>query len=760
MAGIAFLAVLSVGATYWAMKHPERVWAFVQEHMLPGDLRLEFEHLEITPSQESWRSWRLNISARQAKLLKSAPVYDLQAEDIDIELKVQLGSDYRLDFEKFRIKATRPMIVSLRASDPKQEINAKDWVHRLSRDLESAREHTSLKSLNLEVRELRLQKESGEPLGVLEFKAEKPEAAEPMKFHLAFKSADASALVDGQLEIDKIESSSPFLRAQGQVKGYQTDSSWQLSAVLGEGRWLAQIKGGLNYQVDKIKIRFEPDIQFHYSDYQLEMRFTGWSKGFPGPVPQLDRLEGQMFMPFDKTTFWSEWPAKFKVTGTFPVLAAPKFAKALENACECALPKAIRFQFPGEFWFKKQEVTAKLTLEPQRNKLFDLDLGAEFRAAARDNWKVIPKLDSRLHVRSFQFLRKALDSQGVMIPSPLDILDGTIDVTAKADLLQDKEALHTTVQGVTALRSENQLVNLESDLDIELLPNSKNMRVVANVLIRDLQLDLPPLDPLGGMPSLVPDPRVQLRPPKNAAASKAPKLKVEMMLGARTAHPGAIRLNSNLAQPYVPLALELNRSKDGGMSGQVQVEPFDLVYLRRPIHVTHLRLLAGDSHDDSPPVDGKFVIDRTEYKITVQVAGTLSAPMIQVSSEPFLNRSEIISVLLFDRTSDQLASADVETAGNFEAAVVDRAIGLFGLWAFSSTPIRGFYYNPVSHVYSATVQLPKGVTATVGTDWDKAASLEVRKRLSRRWVLTAGWSPSDSDQKRAGSLVLQWEKRF
>jgi hypothetical protein len=182
--------------------------------------------------------------------------------------------------------------------------------------------------------------------------------------------------------------------------------------------------------------------------------------------------------------------------------------------------------------------------------------------------------------------------------------------------------------------------------------------------------------------------------------------------------------------------------------------------LRRTVHVDQLRLLLDAQDGGDFPVDGRFHVDQTQYRIFVDVSGSLRSPFVHLSSEPYLPRSEIISVLLYDRTSDQLVAADAETAGSFEAAMADRAIGLFGLWAFASTPIRSFSYNPVTKVYSATVQLAGGVTAGIGTNWEEAAHFEVRKRVSKRWVLTASWSPSETDRSQVGKLILQWEKRF
>src|SRR5262249_54500023 len=162
--------------------------------------------------------------------------------------------------------------------------------------------------------------------------------------------------------------------------------------------------------------------------------------------------------------------------------------------------------------------------------------------------------------------------------------------------------------------------------------------------------------------------------------------------------------------------------------------PFDLIYLHRTMHIDQLRVILDDRESADYAIDGLLRIAATQYKITIAISGSLRSPLIKLSSEPGLSRSDIISVLLYDRTSDQLVSADRETVGSFESAISDRAIGLLGLWVFASTPIRSFSYNSLTKVYSATVRLSEGTTASIGTNWEEAAQLEVRKRVTRRWV--------------------------
>ncbi|NJM10043.1 MAG: hypothetical protein HC883_03915, partial [Bdellovibrionaceae bacterium] len=275
-------------------------------------------------------------------------------------------------------------------------------------------------------------------------------------------------------------------------------------------------------------------------------------------------------------------------------------------------------------------------------------------------------------------------------------------------------------------------------------------------LIRDVRLELPPIDPIRGIPSITTDSRLIF---KSTKPTKPSPFKMRFFFDVKTAGSGAVKLLSDFAEPYAPVSVDMNNTNKGESAGAVRLEPFDINYLRRKIHVERLQVTMAENEDGDFPIGGRFLIRQTAYKIFIDIAGTVDRPIVNLNSEPFLPRADIISVLLFDRVNDQLLSMDADTAGGVEAALADRAIGLFGLWAFATTPIRSFSYNPVTKVYTATVQLADGLTAGVGTNWERAAHLEVRKRVSRRWVLTASWSPADN-QAQVGKLVLQWEKRF
>ncbi|MGE3758027.1 MAG: translocation/assembly module TamB domain-containing protein, partial [Pseudobdellovibrionaceae bacterium] len=313
------------------------------------------------------------------------------------------------------------------------------------------------------------------------------------------------------------------------------------------------------------------------------------------------------------------------------------------------------------------------------------------------------------------------------------------------------------VSVVTELASKNQKVSLRADIETTLHRDFKEAHVHVRTRIRDLQVELPPLDPLRGRPRLKRDARILISKEKKKIPLR--KFKATFSFEMETAAPGRIRLLSKHFNPALPLTLKLSQDSEKIRDGFIEAQPFEIVYLKRRIQVEKLRLFLDSDPQKAFKIDGRLKIPQTEYILFADLSGTVAKPIIDLSSDPYLPDSEIISVLLYDRTSDQLVAADAETAGSVRAAMVDRAIGLFGLWAFASTPIRNFSYNPSTKVYTATLALSDDTTAGIGTTWDQTTNLELRKRVSKRWVLTAEWVPTGEEEDLT-RLVLQWEKRF
>lgn len=140
--------------------------------------------------------------------------------------------------------------------------------------------------------------------------------------------------------------------------------------------------------------------------------------------------------------------------------------------------------------------------------------------------------------------------------------------------------------------------------------------------------------------------------------------------------------------------------------------------------------------------------------------GTLDDPKLLLSSTPSLPREDIISLLIYNRKSSEISSFEKENVGGTEAAIVDRALGLFSIWAFASTPIDSVSYDPSTKTYSAQISLPGGVNFSIGTDWDRVSILSFRKRLNDSWSIVTSYLPATQDQDSKENILLQKEISF
>ena len=131
-----------------------------------------------------------------------------------------------------------------------------------------------------------------------------------------------------------------------------------------------------------------------------------------------------------------------------------------------------------------------------------------------------------------------------------------------------------------------------------------------------------------------------------------------------------------------------------------------------------------------------------------------------MSSDPPLAESDIISVLLFNQTASELDSSDTSSVASTQSAVANRALGIFTILTLSSTPIEAVNFNPATGIYSARVKLGNGLTATVGTDWDKSQEVALRKRLGRNFVLSTVFQTDQATNEQSTKTLIEWFKRY
>jgi len=772
--GVFFTLLAALVITVvWVANYPRPAFTLAERFVLPKDLSIKWEQMDFSAQRASWRHWELAWKSQNLKVEKGSPGIDLLLPEAAMRFTFRLFQEGPwLHFQEISAKTGQPARFKAAPSAEEKPDPQSPFEHFQAYlgYLKNATRWVSVDNMAVEVPAFTMVSADGQSTTNLQLKLEKPAGEKDSRatgFTAGIESGETKVLVDGWLDATRLGGTEDFLlvRMDAGRKAWKTLAQLTGRYQGEEGRFTGRAE--IIYGEGPKAIKAQPLFRLNLSAAEAVFELETAVRDIPGPLLKLDKLKAEIRQPFDKSFAWSERPLTFKVTSPVELFFIDKDMRPpLEKSCRCKIPETLVVTIEGRSWLeavlgtpreRASALDAKVTVESVDNKLLKVNLAAFVNVDKQmDKWFIEPRLDSYLSVQSFQGLRQFLDASEVMIPAPFDILDGKITVSARGNVDHDDKLIRTAVDVKVDLSSHGQRVDVESTITLDLARDFKGMDVFISSLLRQVRVELPPIDPIRGIPSITADPRLLFKP---QAPKKPSAFKLRVFFDVKTANPGAVQLLSNLAEPYAPVTIDVNNSKKGESAGSVRLEPFDISYLRRKVHVERLQVTLSEDEDGDFPIGGRFRLDQTAYKIYVDIAGTLDAPIVNLNSEPFLPRADIISVLLFDRLNEQLVSADADTAGSFEAALADRAIGLFGLWAFATTPIRSFSYNAVTKVYTATVQLADGLTAGVGTNWERAAHLEVRKRVSRRWVLTASWSPSD-ERSQVGKLVLQWEKRF
>lgn len=96
---------------------------------------------------------------------------------------------------------------------------------------------------------------------------------------------------------------------------------------------------------------------------------------------------------------------------------------------------------------------------------------------------------------------------------------------------------------------------------------------------------------------------------------------------------------------------------------------------------------------------------------------------------------------------------------NTQSVMTKKSIGFFSFFILSSTPVEIVNYDSVTGQYSARVKLPSGFTGTVGSDWDKAQEVGIRRRLGGKRFISAGFGTDAKGESRKESMI-EWFHRY
>ena len=403
----------------------------------------------------------------------------------------------------------------------------------------------------------------------------------------------------------------------------------------------------------------------------------------------------------------------------------------------------------------------------------DLFARASGRAGDPAKIKIQPQLDANVSVARFDDLVAFLADGPYAIPAPLVALKGGLhveltargkpksdrvefDYRARGDLAGERQKLRFRVSGAAAASG--------------LLGKERALSVRAAATFDDVALQLPHLDVLK-MPKVMLDSRIKnSRPPEGRSATAPPPskaeiagsttaLKLELTVG--TSQP--IVLYTDLAKTPVPIALDLKLERSSGaatgvVTGVVEIKSFDVEFFRRNATVDHvtLTLSPGSKHVG---LNGLIKYKADEAMILIRLLGTSDKPQVVFDSDPPLSQSDIIALLVFGKSPNELDADQAATVSNTQTAMSDKAFGLASLYLFASTPIQFVGYDPAAKAYTMKVRIPGGETLSFSSDFDATKSVQLRKRLTRNFAIVTE-AVNSTTQGNQVVTFLEWFTRY
>lgn len=404
-------------------------------------------------------------------------------------------------------------------------------------------------------------------------------------------------------------------------------------------------------------------------------------------------------------------------------------------------------------------ITGKLSTEGEAEFK---DLSTEPRLT-----KAVFDLAANLKIPDFAVWKDLFEKTPYAIPAPLHVLKGEVLVQAEAQLPDLKSPLTATAQVQTRLASKTQKLWTKTEATVTTtgaIPKLTGINVKVQSILEDILLEAPPLR-LEPPPQALPDKRFVLKAepikPLQAQASE-PSLKDRLpftltwSVDVKTAKP--IQISSSLLQQNIPVAVDLHLEDNGLMKGSVAVQSFPFEIFRKKAVVKNVDLIFH-ANSRVPELSGQINYANPEVDIRILLLGSVEKPRIEFESDPPLNRQQIVSVLLFNKSLDELNEEEVNSTASMSRAMSDGAFGLFSLLFLSSTPIQSVSYNPVTKSYTARVRLDDSTTLSMGSDFSEERQFTVRRRLGGPWSIRTELRQTD-ERPDVVLTLLEWLKRF
>ncbi len=416
-------------------------------------------------------------------------------------------------------------------------------------------------------------------------------------------------------------------------------------------------------------------------------------------------------------------------------------------------------------------------LDEKVGDFFKLNSDAEFRIDKNKSSYTFEPINVRfdLLVSSFQKLSKILRKSPFAIPAPLNDFGGEMAFKINDLDSTDLKSLKLPFDGYAKLNgSRDAKLNFDLNGHLDLIRSIKKTfkpELFAEIVFQNSLLYLPDFDPLGGVPTLTVDDRIintsnskssvfvnSDEKKTNKPIKKKSSFKYDVKI--RTEDQNSFRVKYKLVDPYLPLRFNIRATDENLALKLYSTKNWAVEYLKKRVMITKMNLTQNVVSNEGFDVDANLLYKASDYDIYIRIVGDVTSPAVTLRSDPPLSRSDIISVMIYNRTADDLDRFQTESVGGAEAAFADRALGLVGIWAFASTPIESVSYDSRTGTYRAQIALPGGVKFDIGTDWERVQNLSLRKRITKYWMLVTSYQPGTDENEGVGDVLIQREWIF
>lgn len=358
----------------------------------------------------------------------------------------------------------------------------------------------------------------------------------------------------------------------------------------------------------------------------------------------------------------------------------------------------------------------------------------------------------------FEQLAAFLRDTSWAVPAPIHVLTGPLSasISSRGDTRAKRVEFLYELSSRLGGRRQRLVAGAKGVLTaVDALLPARSFEHEGTLTLNEVALELPRLD-VGPAPKVSADKRIK-PPPRASAAAHRPLPPLRGTLAVRTVKP--LILFSNLAKDPVPVALDLTAFyPPAGAFGLISVKRFGVELFRRNAVIDHLdvRLSSGSRVGE---LEGLVLYQAPGAAVKIRVHGTTEKPRVEFTSVPPLKREEIIALLIFGKSPDELDPEQSASVSNTESALQSRAFGLASLYLFGATPIEHVGYDAATKTTSVRLRLPGGANLTLGGDFDQSRQLSVRKALAPHWAIQSEVT-GQADETSAAATFLEWFNRY